>query len=334
MAFLLSAEMKSDARQRFVRFPFARRAKKPDLKPVFKHLPSLSFSLLVMLLVQASGSTAAAATNGPWSVPINVVRSRVMVPLTINADTNRYSFLLDSGYGISMIHPGLVESLALKRVGSIDIIGIAGREEAGTYDGVKLQFGETRYIPRRLASLPSDAKRRRREDGILGAGFFRRYVVEIDAQAGVMRLHEPKSYTYSGKGEILKLEFPKDTPVIEADLVGPKGNPIRARLEIDTGCDGPMCLGSHFVKAHGLLGETETTVNGIRSGVGGGAKVRYGNVAQLKFGQLTLDNPKTSFFLEGSPTDETQAGHIGMPALLKFKAIFDYSRNRLILENP
>ncbi|MGV3755408.1 MAG: aspartyl protease family protein [Verrucomicrobiota bacterium] len=299
---------------------------------MFQHLPSLSLTLLMLLLMGTGRTVAADTTNTSWAVPIEISRNRVMVPLTINADTNRYSFLLDSGYGISMIHPSLVESLALKRVGSIDIIGIAGREEAGTYDGAAIKLGDATYTPRRLASLPSDAKRRRREDGILGSGFFRRYVVEIDAQAKVMRLHEPKSYTYSGKGEILKLEFPKDTPVIEADIVGPQGNSMRARLEIDTGCDGPMCLGSHFVKAHDLLGDAEKTKDGTRSGVGGGAKVRYGNVAQIKFGQLTLDNPKTSFFLEGSPTDETQAGHIGMPALLKFKAIFDYSRNRLILE--
>jgi len=299
---------------------------------VFKHLPSLSLTLLMLLLMGTGRTVAADTTNTSWAVPIEISRNRVMVPLTINADTNRYSFLLDSGYGISMIHPSLVESLALKRVGSIDIIGIAGREAAGTYDGAVIKLGGATYTPRRLASLTSDAKRRRREDGILGSGFFRRYVVEIDAQAKVMRLHEPNSYTYSGKGEILKLEFPKDTPVIEADIIGPKGNPIRARLEIDTGCDGPMCLGSHFVKANDLLGDAEKTKDGTRSGVGGGAKVRYGNVAQIKFGQLTLDNPKTSFFLEGSPTDETQAGHIGLPALLKFKAIFDYSRNRLILE--
>ncbi len=324
--------MKSDARKGFVRFPFASRAKTRNLTNVFQHLPSLSLALLMLLLVSTHHTSAADTTNTSWTVPIEISRNRVMVPLTINADTNRCSFLLDSGYGISMIHPSLVESLALKRIGNIDIIGIAGREAAGTYDGALLKLGDATYAPRRLASLPSDARRRRREDGILGSGFFRRYVVEIDSQAKVMRLHEPKSYLYSGKGEILKLEFPKDTPVIEADIVGPQGKPIRARLEIDTGCDGPMCLGSHFVTAHDLLGDTEKTKDGTRSGVGGGAKVRYGNVAQIKFGQLTLDNPKTSFFLEGSPTDETQAGHIGMPALLKFKAIFDYSRNRLILE--
>ncbi len=299
---------------------------------MFKRISSLLLLPLTLLMLTPPHSFAADVTNTTWTVPIEIVRGRVMVPLTINDDTNRHVFLLDSGYGINMIHPALVESLALKRVGSIDIIGIAGREEAGTYDGAKLKMGDATYAPRRIASLLSEAKRKRGQEGILGSGFFRRYVVEIDAQAKVMRLHEPKSFAYSGKGEILKLEFPKDTPVIEASIIDAQGNLVRARLEIDTGCDGPMCLGSHFVKAHDLLGIEEDTKGGTRSGVGGGTKVRYGNVTQIKLGALTLDKPRTSFFLEGSPTDETQAGHLGMPALLKFKVIFDYSRNRMILE--
>jgi hypothetical protein len=299
---------------------------------VIKRIPSLSLSLLVWLLASPMAVLAAESTNTSWNVPIEIMRGRVRVPLTLNEDPERRSFLLDSGYGINMIHPNLVESLMLRKVGRLDIIGIAGREEAGLYAGAGLKMGEAIYIPQRIASLPSDAKRRRVEDGILGAGFFNRYVVEIDTQAKVMRLYEPKTYEYSGKGEIFKLEFPKDTPVIEAEIVEPKGKAIHARLEIDTGCDGPMCLGSHFVIEHDLLGNADGTKGGVRNGVGGGTKVRYGNVAQIKLGRFTLDNPKTSFFLEGSPTDETQAGHLGMPAFQKFNVIFDYSRKRMILE--
>ena len=300
--------------------------------PVSKRIPSLCLSLLIGWLALPLANRAEETTNTSWNVPIEIVRNRVRVPLAINDDPQQRSFLLDSGYGINMIHPNLVESLALRKVGRLDIVGIAGREEAGMYSGAGLKMGEAIYTPRRIASLPSDARRRRGEDGILGAGFFNRYVVEIDTQARVMRLYEPKTYTYAGKGEIIKLEFPKDTPVIEAEIVDPKGKAIRARLEIDTGCDGPMCLGSHFVNEHDMLGKVEESKTGVRSGVGGGTKVRYGNVSQIKLGRFTVDKPKTSFFLEGSPVDETQAGHLGMPAFQKFKVIFDYSRNWMILE--
>jgi len=41
---------------------------------------------------------------------------------------------LDSGYGIKQIHPKQVEALVLKKTGRLDIIGSAGREEAGLRD--------------------------------------------------------------------------------------------------------------------------------------------------------------------------------------------------------
>jgi hypothetical protein len=123
--------------------------------------------------------------------------------------------------------------------------------------------------------------------------------------------------------------------VVEVDLVNAKGTNIHARMEIDTGCDAGMCLGSPFVKANGLLEDLEDTRDGSRKGVGGGTRVRYGKIPQLKFGRLSAENVPTSFFTNGSPVDDSQAGHIGMPTLLKFRVIFDYSRKRMILEeNP
>ena len=293
--------------------------------------------VLAVLLLMATHPTAAAdATNNntAWTVPIELKRGRVMVPLTING-SQPLTFLLDTGYGINMIHPEHIEPLKLRRVGSLDIVGIAGREEAGMYDGAKLNFGAVTYAPKRIASLPSEAKHKKHEDGILGVGFFKRYVVELDGKTKTMRLYEPKSFDYSGKGEILKLDFPKDTPVVEVQMLNAKGTNITARMEIDTGCDWGMCLGSPFVKAHNLLGEPEETRSGSRQGVGGGTQVRYGHIPQLKLGRFTAENVSTSFFTDGSPVDDTQAGHIGMPTLLKFRVIFDYSRKRMILEeNP
>lgn len=303
---------------------------------MFKPTPAhaLAGAFLLWLLTMTQTASAADSTNSSWNVPIELKRGRVMVPLTIG-NSQPLTFLLDTGYGINMIHPGLLEPLKLRRVGSLDIIGIAGREEAGLYEGARLNLGAVTYAPKRIASLPSDAQRKKHEDGILGVGFFKRYVVEIDGKAKLLRLHEPKTFNYTGKGEVLKLEFPKDTPVVEVQMLSAKGTNITARMEIDTGCDSGMCLGSPFVKAYDLLGEPEELRDGSRKGVGGGARVRYGHIPQLKLGNLTAENVPTSFFSDGSPVDDTQAGHIGMPTLLKFRVIFDYSRKRMILEeNP
>ena len=270
------------------------------------------------------------AKSPPVSVPIVLARGRVMVPATVNG-SKPLSLLLDTGYGISMIHPDLVPSLGLKRVGQITIVGIAGEEEAGAYSGAVFDLGGFTYAPRRVASLPSEARAsHRRRDGILGAGFFRRFVVEIDSRNKTLRLHEPKSFEYGGAGEVIPLQFTEDTPIIEAALVWPGRALVRGRFEVDTGCDDGLCLGRDFVDSQQLKAE-EGTGGGTKQGVGGGAQIRQGSVAQLQLGRFTLDKPPVNFFTEGSPAGKGCAGHIGMAALGHFKVIFDYSRRRMII---
>jgi hypothetical protein len=49
---------------------------------------------------------------------------------------------------------------------------------------------------------------------------------------------------YSGSGEVIPLRFDGDTPVLEAVLSEPGREPARALLEVDTGCEGGLCLGA------------------------------------------------------------------------------------------
>ena len=251
------------------------------------------------------------------------------MPARVNG-TNLLSFKLDTGFGVTTIHPDLVDPLQLKRVGSITIVGIAGEEKADTYEGPKFDFGGSIYAPRRVTVIPSEAQSRRRRDGILGAGFFRRFVIEIDSANRTMTLFDPKKFEYSGKGEIIPLEFRRDTPIVPAAINFTNRESVRARFEIDSGCDGELCLGRNFVEQNKLNDEAGPA--GSRSGVGGSVNTRHGTLPQFQLGKATLDNLPANFFTEGSPAGEGLAGHIGMGTLRRFKVIFDYSRKRMILE--
>ena len=280
----------------------------------------------------ADGDNAPSVSTNPVAVPIEFKGGRVMVPVKING-SRTLSFLLDTGYGVTMIHPDLVEPLGLKRAGRLTIVGIAGEEEAGTYSGAMFDFGGVTYAPRRVASLPSEAQNsRRRRDGILGAGFFRRFVVEIDPPAKVLRLHEAKTFEYSGSGEVIPLQFPSDTPIIDAAIVGTNGVAVRGRFEIDTGCDDGLCLGREFSETNRLAAFGDEARSETKRGVGGGARILSGTVPALQLGRLTLAKPSTSFFTDGSPAGPGLAGHIGMAALRRSRVIFDYSRRRMIVE--
>ena len=256
-----------------------------------------------------------------------------MVPARMNG-SNALSLLLDTGYDMTMLHPDHVESAALKRTGRITIVGIAGEEPAGVFEGPSFDFSGVLWKPRRVAALSADnpGRSRRRRDGVLGSGFFRRFVVEVNSRARTLTLHEPGSYTYSGPGEVLPLTFKSSTPVVEAAIRLPDQSEVKAQLEVDTGCDGAICLGKHFVDAHQLAPTNSLSRTGGRVGVGGSSRTRSGQLPQLRLGKLAIEKPSASFFLEGSPSDPPLAGHIGWELLRDFKVIFDYSRKRMILE--
>lgn len=288
--------------------------------------------LLTIGLVFAARTLGAAEPLA--KIPIRLAPHRVTVPVSLNG-SNALSFMLDTGFSMTMIHPTLAEPLKLRRAGEVTVIGIAGEERTPTYEGAVLNLGGVEYAPRRVGALGSDGSRRRRRDGILGSGLFRNYVVEIDFVRKQLLLYAPTNFIYAGRGEIVPLRFRRGgtTPMVDGVIHPANGAVIRGEFEIDTGCDSGVCLGHDFVKTHRLLDDAATS-EGAKVGVGGGTDTRSGYLPQLQLGAVKIDRPQADFFLEGSPVDPGLAGHIGITSLNRFKIIFDYSRRQMILEKP
>lgn len=284
--------------------------------------------VLAGLALVASGAEPDVAKSQSVVVPMQIARGRVLAAVRINGAAP-LSFMLDTGYTLSMINPQHAEALQLRRTGEVTIAGIAGDERAGVFGGATFDFAGVSYVPNRLASLPSDRKRQSR-DGILGSGFFRRFVVEIDSRAGSLKLHEPGTFAYAGAGEVIALTFRRTTPIVQAIVRTPGGADAAGGFEIDTGCDG-LCMGREFVEAHRLV--PDGARGDTKQGVGGSARVRSGSVPQLRLGKLVIEKPAADFFLDGSPAGDGLAGHIGMEILRHYRIIFDYSRQRMILES-
>ena len=267
-------------------------------------------------------------------IPVRLQQGDLLVAVRVN-DSAPKTFKLDTGFGITTISPNLADSLHLDRVGGLTIDGIAGEERADTYRGAIFNFEGMNFRPRRVAALPSERQSRQKtRDGIFGADFFRRFVVELDAPNRRMRLHEPSSFVYNGPGEVIPLQFRRDTPIVEAVIRPPGREPLNGRFEIDTGCDGCLCLGHDFVSVNRLLDAANPKNESARRGVGGSAPIQQGALDELRLGEMVVKKPSANYFLEGSPAGMGQAGHIGLGALQRFKMIFDYSRRKLILESP
>jgi predicted aspartyl protease len=294
--------------------------------------PFLVLAVFAALVTGACGAEppASSPSTNPLVIPFEFRRGHVMIPVHVEG-TNSRLFMLDTGYGTTMLEPGLAEALQLRRTGQITIVGIAGEAPAGVYEGARLDFGGVSWTPRRVAAFPMNESGRRR-NGILGSGFFRRFVVEIDQRTKRVSLHEPGSFEYAGSGEILALRFRRDTPIVSASLGAAGGKLVAGEFELDTGCDSCLCLARDFTEKHGLAPPPGEGRGGGRSGVGGGAGSRTGRLESLHLGRLRVERPEANFFQQGSPAAEGMAGHIGIEAFRDFKIILDYSRRRLILE--
>src|SRR5580765_6473569 len=175
--------------------------------------PVLMILLASLFPVGAAPPIVASPGTESVSLPLEFKRGHIMVAARVNG-TNSVWLMLDTGFSITMIDPRLAEILKLRRLRGTTIAGIAGEEQADVFEGPTFELASASYTPRRAAALPSDRNRRaRRMEGVLGAGFFRRFVVEIDAKARTSTLHEPKDYKNEGPGEILPLKFTDSTPV-------------------------------------------------------------------------------------------------------------------------
>jgi hypothetical protein len=284
-------------------------------------------ALLALTLLTVFG-----AESEPISVPFKLNHGRIILTARIG-ESGPLTFLLDSACTIPTLHPELVDELHLTPSGRVRINGIAGEERSPTYRGVVFDFGAASYSPRRVAAVPSERNEPRRRDGVLDAGFFRRFVVELTPGSGVLRLYAPTNFTYRGDGEVIPFRFKEEIPVVHAAIVLPESDPIDAEFEVDTGCDSGLCLGENFVKRHDLLGKIAGR-SSEKFGLGGSVETKSGRVPLFRIGRDEIRNVQTDFFLSGSPVDDPLAGHIGMGVLGKRKVIFDYSRKRLIIEEP
>lgn len=287
-------------------------------------------SIISAIALLAGSISATAEDSLIETMPIKLHHHRIILSAKLN-DSGPFTFLLDTGCTISTIHPKLVDELKLEPSGRVRINGIAGAERAPTFGKVRFELGKAAYTPRRLASIPSERDHSRRRDGVIGSSFFETFVVEIRPREKVLKLHSPTNFAYSGKGEVVPFRMRDDIPVIEGTLELKDGTKLNGEFELDTGCDSGICLGEHFVKRHSLVKKLSGKES-EKFGVGGRVETVDVKIPIFRIGGKEFKDAQADLFLDGSPVDKPLIGHVGMGVLGRAAVIFDYQRNRVIIE--
>lgn len=295
----------------------------------------------VFLAFVAALTPALDVATAPASVtiPFELANRHIVVQARVNG-SRPLSFVLDTGADPAIVMTGVAQELGLMMGSPVSVGGAGAQKQTGalltgatwSIDGLK-GFQQRVVMALPLAQLSTGMGQD--IDGIIGTQFIREYVLEIDYQTRTIAIHDPKTFTYQGKGESIPIEFYQAHPTLSATVTPIGGQPITRRFVLDLGSGMALALHRPFVKEQALLGAQTKTVRLIgAAGAGGSVKGQVGRVQSLTIGSFQLAQVTTMFAEDeaGSFSDANLAGNIGAQIASRFRVFLDYGHNRIILE--
>ncbi|HKO61095.1 MAG TPA: aspartyl protease family protein [Pyrinomonadaceae bacterium] len=300
-----------------------------------------SLAIVLVLLAFATGpsqQTAPATTE--VSIPFEMVTRHIVVKVTVDKSAP-LSFVFDTGAGRGIIDIERAKQLGLNLEGRVNVGGAGAQIQTGAMvrDSRWSLVGlENLSQPVSLAiPLGNIAARFGHEfDGIIGSEFIKQFVVEVDYEKQLLKLHDKSKFKYNGPGESIPIQFNREGhPLLEAEVTPIGGKPLRAKFVLDLGSGGSLALHSPFVNEHRLIEGNDKTIRAIGVGGAGGQSFgRFGRVAELKIGSFKIANPISLFSQDkaGAFANESLAGNIGQRIAGKFKIFLDYNNRRIIFE--
>jgi hypothetical protein len=272
--------------------------------------------------------------NSALKIPLDIDNSIIRMEVRVN-HSKPLKFIFDTGASFSVIGSRRAAELGLKSQGTAQGSATGGRIK-GTYTkGVSLSVQGAEVSDQLIASIPINTPPGFDFDGVIGQNFIEQFVVEIDYENKIMNLYDPRTYTYSGKGEIIPLLLAAGkTPLVNTKIILEGRAPVEAKFEVDTGADGTLVINSPLVKRQKLAEAVSKTGQSNNNGAGGEQRLLVGRVKAVQLGRLIFDNPPVGLSqdIEGSGASEENDGLIGGEIFRRFKVILDYSHKRMILE--
>lgn len=300
-------------------------------------------AFLLILAVASATSRAQPVPKpaaAPVSIPFELVTRHVIVKVRIN-NSRPLSFVFDTGDKVGIVDLARAQELGLNLHGQVHVGGAGSGQLTGSLvQGANWTLpGLEGFSQPVTLALPFDrlaARFGHDFDGIIGSDFIKRFVVEIDYPARVIRLHDKDTFTYTGAGESIPIRLDSQGhPILEAEVTPIGSAPVKGKYVLDIGSGNSLALHSPFVAEHGLLDANLKTIRTIGAGGAGGQTLgRTGRVAELKIGKFKISNP-TVFFSQdkaGAFANTALAGNIGQQIASKFRVFLDYAHERVILE--
>jgi hypothetical protein len=305
----------------------------------------LSLIVLGLLLPTAASRTIQSNSkvvvpSSAVTIPFELVNRHVVIQVKVN-NSRPLSFVLDTGDKFAIIDLERAKELGLNLQGELRAAGAGAERPTGAFvrDSTFTIPGLAGFSQPVNIALPvrNLATRFGHDfDGILGSEFIKEFVMELDYQARVIKLHDKDKFSYAGPGQSIPIKLNgAGHPIIDGEVTPIGSDPVKGKFVLDIGSSAALILYSPFVLEHRLLGPNLKTIKAIGvGGAGGASSGRIGRVTELNIGTFKISNPTTMFSedKEGALASSAVLGNIGAQVMSKFRLFLDYSHDRIIFE--
>jgi hypothetical protein len=263
--------------------------------------------------------------------------SHIFVPVTIG-DSRPLWFILDSAATTSCVSARVARELSLgsDAVGTVSGSG-EHSETVEVIHHLTLKLDGAEFSTDNVPAIPSESEERsfgRAIDGVIGYDFISHFVVEVDYAARVLKLHDPRSFKYSGAGRRFPVTILAKQPCLSLAVTMPGRKPIDGVFHVDSGATTAVEFFRPFVESQNLVSALQRSVEVKSSGVGGDISSVYGRIDSVGLGEYKVVGPIASFSLAraGATSSTAAAGLIGGKFLRRFKVIFDQPHDSMVFE--
>jgi hypothetical protein len=292
---------------------------------------------LTQLYFANNGTEAKLDRALPVTLPFRDAEGWIVVPASING-SEPVDFVLDTGASMLALLTGpKTEALRLD-MSDAHRLGAEGDLAApfgAPQENLDIDFGPISLLQQTALAIPLDTVLCRSDippppfTGVIGHELFHRYVVEVNYDRREVVLHDPETYDYRGQGEIVAVDISGRQPFAQVQVQPPQGAAYAARLHVDSGAGIDLSL---FPGTHPSIVVPEQGKRDSACFVGGLAEYHSGTSVDLGFGATSAKEIPAQYAIGREVIDTGQNGRLGAKFLRRYNVIFDYSRERMILE--
>jgi hypothetical protein len=245
------------------------------------------------------------------------------------------NFIFDTGCGGISLDSMTARRLRLSpRLSDFVVRGIAGERPQRLLDGMRLQFGKVTLDSVTMQVNNYDILTSvygEQIDGILGYGFFSRYLVTVDYDSCRMDIYSKGPVRYPKGGYLLRPHV-AGLPMLEGKLSD--GRDIESRFFFDTGAGLCLLFSSNFTSDSAVFSpKKKRPVRAEGAGLGGKKEMQLTTLKHFSIGPFRFHQIPTYVFDDSyDVTNYPQLGGlIGNDLLRRFNLILNYARSEIYL---